>query len=56
MKTYTVEYSLVYTMTKEVKAKDEDDAINIVLADPSNGEEHDVYADNFDVKEESDDE
>jgi len=54
MKTYTVEYRLVYTMTKEVRAESEDDAINEVLADPSDGEEHDVHAEGFDVTEEED--
>lgn len=51
MNEYTVEYKLIYTMTKVVKAEDEDEAINAVMSDPMEGDEHDAYADDFTVIE-----
>ena len=49
MPTYTIEYTLSYTMTKEVEADSEDSAIAMVENDPMEGHEHDVNAHGFDV-------
>jgi len=56
MKRYLVEYRMEYTMTKEVEAESENDAVRVAEGDPSDGDEHDVYCYDFTVIEEIEEE
>jgi len=52
MKTYTIEYSLIYTMTQEVEAENEEAAIDAVEDNAGAGIEHDVRVTGFTVIDE----